>query len=97
MQNVHPIFQQALAGIAPSADAKHWQAMCIRLRIELTQYAEFCAFTAELDKLCNALICAYRLYLSAFGRPCCPKPLFDSPCLVRCMGRIRLEQAEMVF
>ena len=38
MQNVHPIFQQALAGIAPPADAKHWQAMCIQLRTELTQY-----------------------------------------------------------
>lgn len=38
MQNVHPIFQTALRGIAPSADAKHWQAMCIRLRIELTLY-----------------------------------------------------------
>lgn len=39
MQNVHPIFQTALRGIAPPpADAKHWQAMCIRLRIELTQY-----------------------------------------------------------
>ena len=38
MQNVHPIFQQALAGIAPPSDAKHWQAMCIQLRTELTQY-----------------------------------------------------------
>jgi hypothetical protein len=38
MQNVHPIFQQALRGIAPPADAKHWQAMCIQLRTELTQY-----------------------------------------------------------
>ncbi len=38
MQNVHPIFQTALAGIAPPADAKHWQAMCIQLRTELTQY-----------------------------------------------------------
>ncbi len=38
MQNVHPIFQQALAGIAPPADAKHWQAMCTQLRTELTQY-----------------------------------------------------------
>ena len=38
MQNVHPIFQTALRGIAPPADAKHWQAMCIQLRTELTQY-----------------------------------------------------------
>ena len=38
MQNVHPIFQQALAGIAPPSDSKHWQAMCIQLRTELTQY-----------------------------------------------------------
>ena len=38
MQNVHPIFQQALRGIAPSADAKRWQAMCIQLRTELLQY-----------------------------------------------------------
>lgn len=38
MQNVHPIFQQALAGIAPPSDAKHWQAMAIQLRTELTQY-----------------------------------------------------------
>ena len=38
MQNVHPIFQQATAGITPSADAKHWQAMCIRMRTELTLY-----------------------------------------------------------
>ena len=38
MQNVHPIFQTDLAGIAPPADAKHWQAMCIQLRTELTQY-----------------------------------------------------------
>lgn len=38
MQNVHPIFQTALRGIAPPADAKHWQAMCIRMRAELTQY-----------------------------------------------------------
>ena len=38
MQNVHPIFQTALRGIAPPADAKHWQAMCIRLRTELTLY-----------------------------------------------------------
>ena len=38
MQNVHPIFQQALAGIAPPADAKHWQAMCIRMRAELSLY-----------------------------------------------------------
>ena len=38
MENVHPIMQQALAGIAPPADAKHWQAMCIQLRTELTQY-----------------------------------------------------------
>jgi hypothetical protein len=38
MQNVPPIFQQTTAGITPSADAKHWQAMCIRLRIELTLY-----------------------------------------------------------
>jgi len=38
MQNVHPIFQQALAGIAPPADAKHWQAMCIQLRAELSLY-----------------------------------------------------------
>lgn len=38
MQNVYPIFQQATAGITPSADAKHWQAMCIRLRTELAQY-----------------------------------------------------------
>lgn len=38
MQNMHPIFQTALAGIAPPADAKHWQAMCIQLRTELTQY-----------------------------------------------------------
>ena len=38
MQNVHPIFQQALAGIAPPSDEKRWQAMCIRLRTELLQY-----------------------------------------------------------
>ena len=38
MPNVHPIFQTALRGIGSPADAKHWQAMCIRLRIELTQY-----------------------------------------------------------
>lgn len=38
MQNVQPIFQQALAGIAPPSDAKHWQAMCIQLRTELTLY-----------------------------------------------------------
>ena len=38
MQNVHPIFQQATAGITPCADAKHWQAMCIRMRTELTLY-----------------------------------------------------------
>ena len=38
MQNVHPIFQQALAGIAPPSDSKRWQAMCIQLRTELTQY-----------------------------------------------------------
>lgn len=38
MQNVPTIFQQATAGITPSANAKHWQAMCIRLRTELTQY-----------------------------------------------------------
>lgn len=38
MQNVHPIFQTALAGIAPPADAKHWQAMCIQLRAELSLY-----------------------------------------------------------
>lgn len=38
MQNVHPIFQQALAGIAPPSDAKHWQAMVVQLRTELTQY-----------------------------------------------------------
>lgn len=38
MQNVHPIFQTAQRGIAPPADAKHWQAMCIQLRTELTQY-----------------------------------------------------------
>lgn len=38
MQNVHPIFQQALAGIAPPSDAKHWQAMCIRMRAELSLY-----------------------------------------------------------
>jgi len=38
MQNVHPIFQTALAGIAPPADEKRWQAMCIRLRTELLQY-----------------------------------------------------------
>ena len=38
MQNVHPIFQQALAGIAPPSDEKRWQAMCIQLRTELTQY-----------------------------------------------------------
>ena len=38
MQNVHPIFQTALRGIAPPSDAKHWQAMCIQLRTELTQY-----------------------------------------------------------
>lgn len=38
MENVHPIFQQALAGIAPPSDAKHWQAMCIQLRTEMTQY-----------------------------------------------------------
>ena len=38
MQNVPPIFQQATAGITPSADAKHWQAMCIRMRAELTLY-----------------------------------------------------------
>lgn len=37
MQNVHPIFQTALAGIAPPSDSKHWQAMCIQLRTELTQ------------------------------------------------------------
>lgn len=36
--HLHPIFQQATAGITPSADAKHWQAMCIRLRTELTLY-----------------------------------------------------------
>lgn len=28
----------ALRGIAPPAAAKHWQAMCIKLRTELTQY-----------------------------------------------------------
>ena len=33
MQNSHPIFQTA-----PPSDAKHWQAMCIQLRTELTQY-----------------------------------------------------------
>ena len=38
MENVHPIMQQALAGIAPPSDAKHWQAMCIQLRTELLQY-----------------------------------------------------------
>lgn len=38
MQNVHPIFQTALAGIAPPSDAKHWQAMCIRMRAELSLY-----------------------------------------------------------
>ncbi len=38
MQNVHPIFQTALRGIAPPADAKHWQAMCIRMRAELSLY-----------------------------------------------------------
>lgn len=38
MQNVHPIFQQALAGIAPPADAKHWQAMNQDLRRILAQY-----------------------------------------------------------
>ena len=38
MQNVHPIFQTALAGIAPPSDEKRWQAMCIQLRTELTQY-----------------------------------------------------------
>ena len=38
MQNVHPIFQQALAGIAPPSDEKRWQAMCIQLRTELLQY-----------------------------------------------------------
>lgn len=38
MQNVHPIFQTALRGIAPSAAAKRWQAMCIQLRTELLQY-----------------------------------------------------------
>jgi len=38
MQNVHPIFQTALRGIAPPAGAKQWQAMCIQLRTELTQY-----------------------------------------------------------
>ena len=38
MQNVHPIFQTALRGIAPPADAKHWQAMCIQLRAELSLY-----------------------------------------------------------
>ena len=38
MQNVHPIFQQALAGIAPPSDAKHWQAMNQDLRRTLAQY-----------------------------------------------------------
>jgi len=38
MQNVHPIFQTALRGIAPQADAKRWQAMCIQMRTELLQY-----------------------------------------------------------
>lgn len=39
MQNVHPIFlQAALRGIAPPSDAKHWQAMCIRMRAELSLY-----------------------------------------------------------
>ena len=38
MQNVHPIFQQALAGIAPPADAKHWQAMNHDLRRALERY-----------------------------------------------------------
>lgn len=33
MQNSHPIFQTA-----PPAGAKQWQAMCIQLRTELTQY-----------------------------------------------------------
>ncbi len=38
MQNVHPIFQTALRGVAPPADAERWQAMCIQLRTELNQY-----------------------------------------------------------
>ena len=39
MQNVHPIFQTALRGIAPPADAKRTgKRYCIRLRTELTQY-----------------------------------------------------------
>jgi hypothetical protein len=38
MQNVHPIFQQALAGIAPPPGAKHWQAMNADLRRHLAQY-----------------------------------------------------------
>lgn len=38
MENVHPTMQQALAGIVPPSDAKHWQAMCIQLRTELTLY-----------------------------------------------------------
>lgn len=38
MQNVHPIFQTALRGIAPPADEKHWQAMCTQLRAELSLY-----------------------------------------------------------
>lgn len=32
------LHQTAMAGIAPPSDAKHWQAMCIQLRAELSQY-----------------------------------------------------------
>ena len=38
MQNVHPIFHPIMRDVAPPAGAKHWQAMCIQLRTELTQY-----------------------------------------------------------
>jgi hypothetical protein len=35
--HLHPIFQTALRGIAPPADAKHWQAinaaLCLRLKL----------------------------------------------------------------
>lgn len=38
MQNVHPIFQQALAGIAPPADTSYWQRVAADLCRRLAEY-----------------------------------------------------------
>ena len=38
MQNVHPIFQTALRGIAPPSDAKHWQGINDTLRAALASF-----------------------------------------------------------